>query len=58
MPNANGIAVVMKFENVVDLKQHSSQLSMSLHGNLFEIVGVQISKCCVQTPCEKQMRKV
>ena len=40
MPDPTGTAVVMKFENVVNLEQHLYTLSMNLHVNAFEIVTV------------------
>jgi hypothetical protein len=45
MPNPNGTAVVMKFNDVLDLEEHLYFLSMELHTNLFEIVPVQLITC-------------
>jgi hypothetical protein len=42
MPDPNGTAVVMKFNDILDLEQHFYFLSMELHTNLFEIVPVQL----------------
>ena len=41
MPNPNGTAVVMKFNDILDLEQHLYFLSIE-HTNLFEIVPVQL----------------
>jgi hypothetical protein len=40
MPNPNGTAIVMKFTSILDMEQHLSSLSISLHVNLFELVAV------------------
>ena len=43
MPHSNGTAIILKFETVVELEQHLCLLSMNLHVNAFEIVGVQLT---------------
>ena len=40
MPNPNGTAVVMKFNDILDLEQHFYFLSVELHTKFFEIVPV------------------
>jgi PHD/YefM family antitoxin component YafN of YafNO toxin-antitoxin module len=45
MPDPNGIAVVMKLINILELEQYLYSLSMTLHANLFEIVPVQLNIC-------------
>ena len=46
MPYPNGTAVVIKFTSIVDMEQHLSSLSITLHVNLFELVPVQLSIIC------------
>ena len=58
MPNPNGIAVVMKFTNIVSLKQYLYFLSMELHTKLFEIVPVQLDKCIASEKKESSPRKL
>ena len=40
MPNPNGIAVVMSYENIDDLRYHLHYLSCVLNRNAFEITPV------------------
>ena len=56
MPDSNGIAVVMKFNDILDLEQHLYFLSIELHTNLFEIVPVQLIACGTDNTvrCRKQ----
>ena len=56
MPDSNGIAVVMKFNDILDLEQHLYFLSIELHTNLFEIVPVQLIACETDNTvhCRKQ----
>ena len=42
MPDPNGTAVVMKFNDVLELEQHLFCLSTKLHTNLFEIVKLTV----------------
>ena len=66
MPNPNGTAVVMKFNDILDLEQHLCFLSIELHTNLFEIVPVQLiapetnserkSRLCKARQSKKQKR--
>ena len=66
MPNPNGTAVVMKFNDILDLEQHLYFLSIELHTNLFEIVPVQLiapetnserkSRLCKARQSKKQKR--
>ena len=56
MSDSNSNAVVMKFNDVLELEQHLFCLSTKLHTNLFEIVPVQLNKCEVspkRTKCVK-----
>ena len=56
MPDSNGIAVIMKFNDILDLEQHLYFLSIELHTNLFEIVPVQLIACGTDNTvhCRKQ----
>ena len=56
MPNPNGTAVVMKFTSIVDMEQHLSSLSITLHVNLFELVPVQLSIICTFDPKKKYVK--
>ena len=44
MPDPNGTAVVMKFNNALELEQYLYCLSIKLHANLYEIVPVKVNK--------------
>ena len=67
MPDSNGTAVVMKFDNLSELQHHLSSLSNELNTNLFEVVPVQLKqlynakkhmrqKRAHETECEKHAR--
>ena len=54
--NFNGIAVVMRFNDILDLERHLYFLSIELHTNLFEIEPVQLITCGTDNTmhCRKQ----
>ena len=54
MPNPNGTAVVMKFNDILDLELHLYFLSIELHTYLFEIVPVQL--IAPETKSERKSR--
>ena len=56
MPDPNGIAVVMKFANILELEQYLYSLSITLHANLFEIVPVQLSMCKTSEQKSKHLK--
>ena len=43
IPDPNGTAVVIKFNNILELEQYVYCLSFELHTNIYEIVPVQIN---------------
>ena len=59
MPDPNGTAVVMKYDDIIELEEYLCSLSSELNTNLFEIVQLHVNQFCKhleETECEKRTK--
>ena len=56
LPDPNGLALVMKFTDILEIECHLYSLSTKLNANFFEIVPIQLNECKVSLQETKHLK--